>query len=89
MELGTRFSPDDLAQAMGGVLGKSVQVWATPREHWATALGYMGILPGSTGPYEEMMDSINSGWIDFGVPGAEHIVGTTTPAQVFAQARKG
>ncbi len=44
---------------------------------------------GSTGPYEEMMDSINSGWIDFGVPGAEHVPGTTTPAQVFGRARKG
>lgn len=88
VELGTRISPDDLARAMGEVLGKPVQVRATPREHWAAALGYMGMPPGSTGPYEEMMDGINSGWIDFGVPGAEHVAGTTTPAQVFAQARK-
>ena len=84
VELGTRVSPNDLAQAMGEVLGRPVQVRATPREQWAAALGYMGVLPGSTGPYEEMMDSINSGWIDFGVPGAEHVAGTTTPAQVFA-----
>jgi uncharacterized protein YbjT (DUF2867 family) len=89
VELGTQISPDDLAQAMGEVLGKPVQVRATPRERWAAALGYMGMPQGSTGPYEEMMDSINSGWIDFGVPGAEHVTGTTTPAEVFGQARKG
>lgn len=88
VELGTRVSPDGLAQAIGEVLGKPVQVRATPREQWAAALGYMGVPLGSTGPYEEMMDSINSGWIDFGVPGAEHVAGTTTPAEVFAQARK-
>lgn len=88
VELGSRVSPNDLAQAIGEVLGKPVQVRATPREHWTAALEYRGIPAGSTGPYEEMMDSINSGWIDFGVPGAEHVAGTTTPAQVFAQARK-
>ena len=88
VELGSRVSPNDLAQAMGEVLGRPVQVRATPREHWAAALGSMGLPAGSAGPYEEMMDSINSGWIDFGVPGAEHVPGTTTPAQVFAQARK-
>lgn len=89
VELGTRISPDDLAQAMGEVLEKPVQVRATPREHWAAALGYMGIPPGSTSSYEEMMDGINSGWIDFGVPSADQVAGTTTPVQVFAQARKG
>lgn len=89
VELGSRLSPNDLAQALGGVLGRPVEVRATPRDQWATALGHMGLPPGSTGPYEEMMDSINSGWIDFGVPGAEHVAGVTTPAQVFAQARRG
>ena len=34
------------------------------------------------------MDGFNSGWIAFGVPGTEPVAGTTTAAQVFAQARK-
>ena len=87
VELGTRISPNELAKALGEVLGKQVQVRATPREQWAAAFGYMGVPQGSTGPYEEMIDSINSGWIDFGAPGAEQVGGTTTPAEVFARAR--
>jgi hypothetical protein len=38
--------------------------------------------------FEEMEDGFNSGWIAFGVPGAEPIPGTVTPAQFFAQVSK-
>lgn len=88
VELGSRVSPDDVAQAMSKVLGKPVQARPIPREQWASRLEAMGIAPGATGPYEEMQDGFNSGWIDFGVPGTEPVPATTTPAQVFAQARK-
>ena len=44
--------------------------------------------PGTTGPFEEMEDAFNSGWIDFGVPGTEPVAGKVTPAQVFEQVRK-
>ena len=53
-----------------------------------TSLGYMGVPTGSTGPYEAMMASINSGWSDFGVPGTALVAGTLTPAQVFGKAKK-
>ena len=89
VELGSRISPDELAEAMAEVLGKPVRVRATPREQWATALSSMGMPSGTTRPYEEMIDSINSGWIDFGVPGAERVAGTTTAAAVFARAMNG
>jgi uncharacterized protein YbjT (DUF2867 family) len=88
VELGSRASPDDLARAIGEVLGKPVQVRAVPRDKWAGALGHMGVPAASMGLLEETLDSINSGWIDFGVPGTEHVAGTTTPAQVFAKAKK-
>lgn len=88
VELGSRISPDDLARALGAVLGRQVRARAVPREHWAAALQGMGLPAGSTGPYEEMMDGVNSGWIDFGAPGTESVAGTTTPAQVFGKARK-
>ena len=35
-----------------------------------------------------MMDGCNSGWIAFGVPGAEPVAGTITPVQLFAEASK-
>lgn len=88
VELGSPVSPDDLAHAIGQVLGRPVQARSVPREQWAARLEAMGIAPGATGPYEEMLDGLNSGWIDFGAPGTEPVAGTATPAQVFAQARK-
>jgi len=45
----------------------------------------MGLPAGGTAAYEEMQDGINSGWIKFGVPGAEQVAGTTTPAELFAR----
>ena len=88
VELGSRISPADLAGAMSQVLARPVEAQALPREAWAATLQAMGLPPGKTGLWEEMQDGFNSGWIDFGVPGTEAVAGTTTPAQVFAAARK-
>ena len=88
VELGNRFSPNDLALALRDVLSRDVVARSTPREQWAGSLGYMGVPEVSIPFYEEMMDGINSGWIDHGVPGAEHVAGTTTPAQLFARMRE-
>ena len=88
MELGSLVSPDDIARAMGEALGRPVQAQAIPRERWASTIESFGMAPGATAPYEEMMDGVNSGWINFGVPGTEPVAGTTTPAQFFAQAKK-
>jgi hypothetical protein len=43
--------------------------------------------PGTTGPFEEMEDAFNSGWIAFDVPGTEPVAGKVTPAQVFVGAK--
>lgn len=88
VEIGSPVSADDLARAMGEVLGRPVQAQAIPRERWAATLEMFGLAPGTTGLYEEMLDGFNSGWIAFGIPGTEPVPGTTTPAQVFAQAGK-
>jgi hypothetical protein len=40
---------------------------------------------GRTGPRAEMVDGFNSGWIHVGVPGAEHITGTTSLRSVIAK----
>jgi uncharacterized protein YbjT (DUF2867 family) len=89
VELGSRISPDDVARAMSEVLGRPVQARPIPREQWAASLEAQGMAPGTTGLFEEMEDALNSGWIDFGVLGTEPVAATITPAQVFAQAKKG
>ena len=88
VELGSPVSPDDLARAMGQALGKPVKAQAIPREQWTASLEAQGMPPGFIGPFTEMEDSFNSGWIDFGLPGTEPVAGTVTPAQFFAQANK-
>lgn len=88
VELGSPVSPDEIARAMGRALGRSVQARPIPRERWAATLGAMGLPEDKIGNWEEMQDGFNSGWISFGVPGTEPVAGTTTPAEVFAQARK-
>ena len=87
VELGSPVSPDDLARAMGEVLGRPVRAQAVPRSDWASTLEQIGFPPGGTGAYEEMIDGLNSGWIHFGVNGTQSVPGTVTPAQVFAQAK--
>ena len=49
----------------------------------------MGLPKGSTWAFEELMDGVNSGWIDFGVDGTEKRPGTTTAKDVYAQAKRG
>lgn len=88
VELGSRISPDDLARAMSEVLGRPVQARPIRREEWTARLEAMGLPKEKTGPWEEMQEGFNSGWIDFGVAGTEPVAGATTPAEVFAQARK-
>jgi uncharacterized protein YbjT (DUF2867 family) len=89
IELGTKVSPDEIAEAIGEVLGREVKAQALPREAWAGAMEQMGLPKGSTWAYEEMMEGVNSGWIDFGVDGTEKRPGTTTAREVFALAQRG
>ena len=86
LELGSPCSPAQTASAMAEVLGRPVTAQAIPRDGWTQAAESFGIPPGSTWGYEEMVDSFNSGWIEFGLPGTERVAATTTPQQVFAAA---
>ncbi|RRD21383.1 NAD-dependent epimerase/dehydratase family protein [Brucellaceae bacterium VT-16-1752] len=88
VELGSQISPDDLARAMSKVLDRPVVAQPIPRERWTATLEEFGLSTAMTGPWEEMQDAFNSGWIGFGVPGTEPVAGTTAPAEVFTQARK-
>lgn len=87
VELGSLVSPDDLASALGLVLGRQVQARSIPRDQWTASLEAQGMPPGFIAPFEEMEDGINSGWINFGSAGAERVAGTITPAQFFEKAK--
>ncbi len=89
VELGSPVSSNELAAAMSEVLGRPVEAQAVPRERWSGVVESFGVPAGRTWAYEEMMDGVNSGWIDFGVAGTEKVAGTTKAAEVFREARKG
>lgn len=89
VELGSPLSGENVANAMSQALGKPINAQAIPREQWAATLESFGLPHGSTWAYEEMMDGVNSGWIDFGVAGTERVAGTRTAAEFFNQLNKG
>lgn len=85
VELGSPLSANDVAAAIGETLGKPVTAQVIPREHWAATLESFGLPHGSTWAYEEMLDGVNSGWIDFGAPGTEKVEGTKRISEFFRQ----
>jgi uncharacterized protein YbjT (DUF2867 family) len=85
IELGSVVSANDFANALSQVIGQPVSSQAVPRERWAATIESFGLPPLMVPLYEEMLDSINSGWIHFGVPGTESVAATITPAEFFAK----
>jgi NAD(P)H dehydrogenase (quinone) len=71
------YTPYDIAAEFTSVLGRNVEAVAVPRETWVSAFVAQGAPADRTGPRIEMLDGFNSGWIRFGVPGAEHVTSTT------------
>jgi NAD(P)H dehydrogenase (quinone) len=72
----TYYSSNDVAAALGKALDRPVTGVAVPREKWVDTLALNGMPADRSGAYIEMIDSFNSRWIDFGVPGTEHVKGT-------------
>jgi uncharacterized protein YbjT (DUF2867 family) len=89
IELGSMVSADEVAGQLGEVLKREVKAFPIPRAGWAAAFEQTGIAKGRTGAAEDMFDAVNAGWMDLGVKGAEHVVGTTPARDVFAGAQKG
>jgi NAD(P)H dehydrogenase (quinone) len=73
----TYYSSQDVADALAKSLGRSITAVAVPRETWVDTMEQHGMPAERSGNYIEMLDSVNSGWIDFGVPNTEPIRGTT------------
>jgi hypothetical protein len=65
-----------------------VNAFAVPRAGWPAAFEQLGVPKGQTGPAEAMYDAVNSGWMDIGVEGTEHVPGVTSARDVFAAALK-
>ncbi len=72
----TYFSSGEVAAALGKALDRPVNGVAVPRETWVDTLAKVGFPADRSGAYIEMIDSVNSRWIDFGAPGTEHVKGT-------------
>lgn len=72
----TYYSSNDVAAALEKALDRPVTGVAVPRETWVDTLAQHGMPADRSGAYIEMTDSVNSRWIDFGVPGTEHVKGT-------------
>ena len=87
IELGSMVSADEVAGQLGEVLTLDVKAFTVPRAGWAEAFEQFGIPKGHTGAAEEMFESVNAGWMDLGITGAEHVAGTTSARDVFAAAR--
>jgi uncharacterized protein YbjT (DUF2867 family) len=88
IELGSMVSADEVAAQLGEVMKLHVKAFAVPRAEWPAAFEQLGIPKGHTGPAEAMFEAVNAGWMDLGVEGTEHVVGTTSPRDVFSAARK-
>jgi NAD(P)H dehydrogenase (quinone) len=72
----TDYSSNDFAAALETAIGQPIACVAVPRESWVETLAQNGMPSDRSGAYIELVDSINSGWIHFGVPETEHVKGT-------------
>ena len=71
------YSSKDAAAALGAAMGRPIAAVAVPRDSWVDTLAQNGLPADRSGAYIEMVDGLNSGWIDFGVLGTEQTKGTT------------
>lgn len=86
IELGSMVSANEVAAQLGEVMKLDVKAFAIPRAEWPAAFEQMGIPKGHTGAAEAMFDAVNAGSMDLGVDGTEHVIGKTSPRDVFSAA---
>lgn len=88
IELGSMVSADEVAAQLGEVMKLDVKAAAVPRAGWSATFEQFGIPKGQSGPAEAMYEAVNTGGMDLGVMGTEHVAGSTSARDVFAEAWK-
>ncbi|CAE6725271.1 NmrA family NAD(P)-binding protein [Paraburkholderia haematera] len=78
-----RYTQDEIAALLGGVLGRSVKAQAVARDQWEALFQSQGTA--WPAPRIEMIDGFNSGWIDFEDGVNERVVGSTAYETVMAE----
>lgn len=63
LEAARRYTPNDVAAALGGILGRPVKAEAVPRETWGNLFKSQGMKDPI--PRIQMLDGFNEGWIEF------------------------
>jgi NAD(P)H dehydrogenase (quinone) len=79
------YTPREIASALGAVVHREVEAVAVPREEWVGNFVAQGTPADRTAHRIAMLEGFNSGWIGFGVPGAEHVKGTVELESVLQQ----
>jgi NAD(P)H dehydrogenase (quinone) len=82
-----QYSANDIARALSNALGRRIEAVAVPREKWTEFFVRQGMPEGRTAPRAEMVDGFNSGWIQLGVPGTEHVTGAIRLTSGICKAR--
>jgi uncharacterized protein YbjT (DUF2867 family) len=78
-----RYTSLDVAAAFSRHLDRTVRAKSVPRGEWAAVFEKQGMPHDRTAPRIEMLDGLNSGWIDFELTGTEHVTGDVTMEVVF------
>jgi NAD(P)H dehydrogenase (quinone) len=78
-----RYTQHEIAALLGGVLGRSVQAQAVPRDQWDALFQAQGTVWPT--PRIEMIEGFNSGWIEFEDGVNERVIGTTAYETVLAE----
>jgi uncharacterized protein YbjT (DUF2867 family) len=78
-----RYTALDTAAALSRHLDRPVHVRSVPRNEWAALFEKQGMPADRTAPRIDMLDGLNSGWIDFEGTGTEHVTGNVTMEVFF------
>jgi uncharacterized protein YbjT (DUF2867 family) len=78
-----RYTQQEIAALLGGVLKREVKAQAVPREQWEALFQAQGTA--WPAPRIEMIDGFNSGWIDFEDGVNERVIGKTAYQTVLAE----
>jgi hypothetical protein len=78
-----RYSAVDTATAFSRHLDRPVRARSVPRSEWAAVFEKQGMPADRTAPRIEMLDGLNSDWIDFERTGTEHITGKPNHGSVL------